>query len=636
MKDTLPKLLKEIVEKYPDAQAQGFKKTRDGNFIFLTYREVYLKVKAFACGLAELGVVRGDHIGIISDNRAEWQQADMALLALGAIDVPRGCDATASDIRYILGSVKCRITIAENSTQVEKICGEKADLPELEILITFDDVKKETAEKAAALAIRLYSFNDILASGEIWQQSHPDYFDTELEKGKTDDLACIIFTSGTTGEPKGVMLEHKNFITQLDEVPGRIHIEHGDRVICVLPVWHAFERACEYVVLSVGGSLCYSKPVASVLLKDFQAINPQIMPAVPRVFEALYDGINKTMRKTGGIVYNMFTFFVTVGTLQCRISRILFDQKPRFHKNTLFFKWLALFIPWLILTPVKKLGDVLVFKKVRAKLGNAFKEGVSGGGALPPAIDEFFWVCGIKILEGYGLTETAPVVAVRPYFKSVYRTVGKQIRGVEIKIVDEDGNECPVGKKGLILIRGGVVMRGYYNKPELTAKAIDANGWFNTGDIGVKTIYGDLMLRGRMKDTIVLLGGENVEPLPIEMKMNESRYISQSVVVGQDERFLSALIVPAKDEVLIYARENYIKYDEYSDLLENEAIRKLFDSEIQGLVSPKNGFKAFERIASFQLLIKPFEVGVELSAKQEIMRYKLNELYEKEIKAMYK
>lgn len=636
MKDTLPKLLKEIVEKYPDAQAQGFKKTRDGNFIFLTYREVYLKVKSFAAGLAELGVVRGDHIGLISDNRAEWQQADMALLALGAVDVPRGCDATASDLRYILGSAECRIVIAENNTQVEKICGEKKDLPKLEILITFDEVKPETAEKAAELGIRLYKFDDILASGEIWQQSHPDYFDTELEKGKTDDLACIIFTSGTTGEPKGVMLEHKNFITQLDEVPGRIHIEHGDRVICVLPVWHAFERACEYVVLSVGGALCYSKPVASMLLKDFQVLNPQIMPAVPRVFEALYDGINKTMRKTGGVVYNMFSFFLTVGTIQCRISRTLFNQKPRFHKNTMFFKWLALIIPWLILTPVKKLGDVLVFRKVRAKLGNAFKEGVSGGGALPPAIDEFFWVCGIKILEGYGLTETAPVVAVRPYFNSIFRTVGKQIRGVEIKIVDEDGNECPAGKKGLILIRGGVVMRGYYNKPELTAKAIDVNGWFNTGDIGVKTINGELMLRGRMKDTIVLLGGENVEPLPIEMKMNESRFISQCVVVGQDERFLGALIVPAKDEVLIYARENYIKYDAYSDLLENEAIRKLFDSEIQGLVSPKNGFKAFERIASFQLLLKPFEVGVELSAKQEIMRYKLSELYEKEIKAMYK
>lgn len=636
MKDTLPKLFKEIAEKYPDAQAQGFKKTRDGAFIFLTYREVYLKVKAFSSGLAELGVVRGDHIGLISDNRAEWQQADMALLALGAADVPRGCDATASDLRYILGTAECRIVIAENNMQVEKICGEKKDLPKLEILITFDEVKPETAEKAAALGIKLFTFDDILASGEIWQQSHPDYFETELEKGKTDDLACIIFTSGTTGEPKGVMLEHKNFITQLDEVPGRIHIEHGDRVICVLPVWHAFERTCEYIVLSVGGSLCYSKPVASMLLKDFQALNPQIMPAVPRVFEALYDGINKTMRKTGGVVYNMFTFFVTVGTMQCRISRTLFRQKPCFHKNTLFFKWLLLVIPWLILTPLKKLGDVLVFKKVRTKLGNAFKEGVSGGGALPPGIDEFFWVCGIRILEGYGLTETAPVVAVRPFANPVFRTVGKQIRGVEIKIVDEDGNECPAGKKGLILIRGGVVMRGYYNKPELTAKAIDVNGWFNTGDIGVKTLNGELMIRGRMKDTIVLTGGENVEPLPIEMKMNESRYISQSVVVGQDERFLGALIVPAKDEVLIYARENYIKYDEYSDLLENEAVRKLFDNEIQGLISPKNGFKPFERIASFKLLQKPFEVGVELSAKQEIMRYKLSELYEKEIKAMYK
>lgn len=636
MKDTLPKILKEIAEKYPDSLAQGYKKTRDGNFIFFTYREAYQRVQSFAGALAELGVKRGDHIGLISDNRYEWQQADMALLALGAIDVPRGCDATPADLRYILNSAECHIVITENNAQVEKICGEKDGLPCLETLICFEAVKEETAAKAAELGVKVLLFEELIERGDVWKQAHPDYFDTELEKGKGDDLACIIFTSGTTGEPKGVMLEHRNFITQLDEVPERVSIQHGDKVICVLPVWHAFQRLCEYIVLSAGSTLCYSKPVASVLLKDFQMLNPQIMPAVPRVFEALYDGINKTMRKTGGVVYNMFQFFLTVGIWQSRLSRILFCQKPEFHKKSIFVRWLLLSFPWLILTPFKALGDVLVFKKVRAKLGNAFKEGVSGGGALPPGIDEFFWVCGIRILEGYGLTETAPVVAVRPYAKPVFRTVGKQIRGVEIKIVDDDGNECPAGKKGLVLIRGGVVMRGYYNKPELTKKAIDANGWFNTGDIGVKTLNGELMIRGRMKDTIVLTGGENVEPLPIEMKMNESRFISQSVVVGQDERFLGALIVPAKDELLIYARENYIKYDTYENLLKDEAILKLFDTEIQGLVSTKNGFKSFERIASFRLLIKPFEVGVELSAKQEIMRYKLSEIYEKEIKAMYK
>lgn len=636
MKDTLPKILKEIAEKYPDTPAQGYKKTRDGNFIFFTYRELFLKVRTFAAALAELGVKRGDHIGLISDNRYEWQQADIALLALGAVDVPRGCDATPADVRYILSSADCHIVITENNTQVEKICNEKDGLPNLEVLISFDAVKEETIAKAAGLGVKVLLFEDLLKSGEIWQQAHPDYFDAELEKGKEDDLACIIFTSGTTGEPKGVMLEHRNFITQLDEVPERINILYGDKVICVLPIWHAFQRSCEYIIMSVGGTLCYSKPVASILLKDFQTLNPQIMPAVPRVFEALYDGINKTMRKTGGVVYNMFQFFITVGTWQCRLSRRLFGQRPSFHKHSRFFTWVLFCIPWLLLTPLKKLGDVLVFRKVRAKLGNAFKEGVSGGGALPPGIDEFFWVCGIRILEGYGLTETAPVVAVRSFFKPVFRTVGKQVRGVTIKIVDDEGNECPAGTKGIVMIKGGVVMRGYYNKPELTKKAIDVNGWFNTGDIGVKTIDGELMLRGRMKDTIVLLGGENVEPLPIEMKMNESRYISQSVVVGQDERFLGALIVPAKDEILIYARENYIKYDTYEDLLGTEAVKKLIDSEIQGLVSPKNGFKAFERIASFKLLIKPFEVGVELSAKQEIMRYKLGELYEKEIKSLYK
>ena len=257
------------------------------------------------------------------------------------------------------------------------------------------------------------------------------------------------------------------------------------------------------------------------------------------------------------------------------------------------------------------LGSKLVFSKVRAKMGTKFRAGVSGGGALPPSIDEFFWAAGVKIVEGYGLTETSPIVAVRPVDNPTFGTVGSPIRGVEVRIVDEDGNDVPQGTKGVVLVRGATVMQGYYKKPDLTAKAIDKDGWFNTGDIGLLTIDNQLILRGRMKDTIVLRGGENVEPLPIEMKMCESRYISQTIVVGQDERMLTALIITKKE------------------------IIKLIESEVQSLVSGKNGFKSFERIAKFTLLEKPFEVGVELSAKQEIMRYKITEIYEKQIKAMY-
>ena len=360
------------------------------------------------------------------------------------------------------------------------------------------------------------------------------------------------------------------------------------------------------------------------------------MPAVPRVFEAVYDGVMRTMRKTGGIVYSLFRFFTNVALIQSKLSRKMFRKEARLKKDNIVLIWIAYLIPWLILTPLKALGGKLVFSKIRAKLGNRFIGGVSGGGAFPPAIDEFFWAVGVNVVEGYGLTETSPVVSVRPFSDPIMGTVGKPLRGLEAKIVGENGEILPPGQKGIVMVRGGTVMQGYYKKPELTAKVIDKDGWFDTGDIGMLTIDGEIVLRGRMKDTIVLRGGENVEPLPIEMKITESRYIANAVVIGQDERSLGALVILAEEEIKVYARENYIPNNgTYSELIQRPEIKKLIDSEIAAQVNAKTGFKPFERICGFAILEKPFEVGVELSAKQEIMRYKIADIYAKEIKSIY-
>ena len=634
MEKTIPKLVRETSLAYPEIPAQRAK-DKDGNFIPVTYRDMFNIALDFGAGLLSLGVERGDHIGLISDNRKEWLQADVGLLSIGAIDVPRGNDATENDLRFILATAESKIVLADNNTQVKKILSLKEDLPLLSHIICFDELDETSLKAVEEKGIKVSCFSQIVQAGKTYRTENPNKIEQELEKGDENDLATLIFTSGTTGEPKGVMLTHKNFISQLYEVNERIYVNPGEDIICVLPVWHVFQRACEYVVLSQAGTLAYSKPVGSFLLKDLAAINPCYLPAVPRVYEALYDGITKTMRKTGGIVFYLFRFFTSVSKAQCYLSRSIFQRTAKIKKQPVALYWIFFTIPCLLLTPLRMLGSKLVFSKVRAKMGTKFRAGVSGGGALPPSIDEFFWAAGVKIVEGYGLTETSPIVAVRPVDNPTFGTVGSPIRGVEVRIVDENGNDVPQGQKGVVLVRGATVMQGYYKKPELTAKAIDKDGWFNTGDIGLLTIDNQLILRGRMKDTIVLRGGENVEPLPIEMKMCESRYISQTIVVGQDERRLTALIIPSKDELLVYARENYVAYDQYADLLTKKEIIKLIDSEIQSLVSAKNGFKSFERIAKFTLLEKPFEVGVELSAKQEIMRYKITEIYEKQIKAMY-
>ncbi len=634
MEKTIPKLVRETALAYPEIPAQR-SKDKDGNFIPVTYQEMFNIALDFGAGLLSFGVERGEHIGLISDNRKEWLQADVGLLSIGAIDVPRGNDATENDLRFILATAECKIVLADNNTQVKKILSLKGDLPLLTQIICFDELDEASLKSAEEKGVKVSCFSQIVQAGKTYRAENPGKVEEELEKGDENDLATLIFTSGTTGEPKGVMLTHKNFISQLYEVNERIYVNPGDDIICVLPVWHVFQRACEYVVLSQAGSLGYSKPVGSVLLKDLAALNPCYLPAVPRVYEALYDGINRAMRKTGGIVFYLFRFFTTVSKAQCYLSRLIFQRTAKIKKQPVALYWIFLSIPCLLLTPLKMLGSKLVFSKVRAKMGTKFRAGVSGGGALPPSIDEFFWAAGVKIVEGYGLTETSPIIAVRPVDNPTFGTVGSPIRNLELRIVDENGNDVPQGQKGVVIVRGPTVMQGYYKKPELTAKAIDKDGWFNTGDIGLLTLDNQLILRGRMKDTIVLRGGENVEPLPIEMKMCESRYISQTIVVGQDEKMLTALIIPSKDELIVYARENYVAYDQYSDLLTKKEIIKLIESEVQSLVSGKNGFKTFERISKFTLLEKPFEVGVELSAKQEIMRYKITEIYEKQIKAMY-
>ena len=341
------------------------------------------------------------------------------------------------------------------------------------------------------------------------------------------------------------------------------------------------------------------------------------------------------MRKAGGIVCKMFNFFVNVAIIHKRMQRKMFGQNACFTSQRRVLWWILFIIPWSLMWPLYWLGDLLVLRKLKALLGTGFRSGIAGGGAFPKKIDEFFWAIGIKVVEGYGLTETAPVVAVRPIASPVFRTIGSAIRGVKVRVVDMEGYVLPRGKEGVLHVKGETVMKGYYKQPELTAKTMTVDGWLNTGDLAVMTIHDEIQIKGRIKDTIVLRGGENIEPLPIEMKLSESRYIKQAVVVGQDKRYLGALILVDSEEVKGYAEENGLQYDTYENLLKGEEIQKLYENEISNLINSKTGFKMFERVNKFALITKEFEVGVELSAKQEIMRFRLNELYKKEIESLF-
>ncbi len=637
---TLPRILRKAAQKWPEINAQ-YSRTKTGDFIPTNYHDMFQSALDFSGALLEMGVKRGETIGLISDNRKEWEQADMGLLSIGAIDSPRGCDATEQDLSYILSFAECQVVITENPTQIKKLLNIRDKIPLVKTVITFDPADDALVTQCADAGITVHLFSDLQKSGHEWRKTHPDVVENELEKGQSDDLASIIFTSGTTGTPKGVMLTHGNFITQLDEVCERIYLNPGERALCVLPVWHVFQRACEYVILSQGAAICYSKPVGSILLADFQKLNPYLLPAVPRVWEAIYDGIWRKMRKTGGITLALFKFFVAESILWCDIDVKLRRKTARFGNDHLGFWWPLLVLPWLLLYIPRILGKLLVFGKLKSVVGKNFRAGIAGGGAYPAYIDKFFWAVGINVVEGYGMTETSPIISVRPIVDPIMRTVGTPLRGIQVRIVDDDGIIQPRGVKGNLQVKGGCVMQGYYKREDLTEKVMTVDGWYDSGDLAVLTVDGEIQLRGRKKDTIVLMGGENIEPVPIEDKLVTSTYITSAVVMGtneknEDQRYLTALILPTQEEIEAYAKQNGITYRDYDELVYSAPINKLIEGQISELINPKNGFKSFERINRFAIITKPFEVGVELSAKQEIMRYKIRELYKDKIALLYK
>lgn len=635
MANTIPQMFIEKAESQPDVNVQ-FSKNEKGDFIPTTYRELLNNICSFAAGLNAVGLKRGDNIGLISDNRKEWLTADLAILGLGAADVPRGCDATLQEISYILSWSECRLAILENEKQLEKVLEVQKSLPVLKTVILFDPPSGALKDKAESSGLTVLEYSAVFEKGAALEKANPGLYRAEARKGKRDDLATLIYTSGTTGDPKGVMLSHGNFLHQTEYLPSIIGVRSGELFLSVLPVWHSFERVVQYIILQAGAGIAYSKPIGSILLADMQAVQPHWFTSVPRIWESVKDGVYKSIRQSGTVKQILFKVFVGIGESYAYFRNHLLGRIPAFAPRSRVLEIAASIIPFLLLFPLWKLGDILVFKKVKAKLGKRFIAGVSGGGALPASVDRFFDALGVLILEGYGLTETAPVLGVRLKNHPVLGTVGPIHKGTEVRIVGEHGEILGPGKKGVIQVRGPQVMLGYYKRPDLTEKIMTKDGWLDTGDLGMLTVHGEIRITGRAKDTIVLRGGENIEPVPIEQKLCESEYISQAVVLGQDEKYLAALIVPTQERIIEYAEENNIPFADYESLILQPEIHELLDFEISELVSSKNGFKPFERIFKFDVLAEPFQPGRELSAKQELKRHAINTLYHQRIKALFK
>ena len=635
MYKTLPQMIYKKSQDFPELNIQ-FSKNTEGTFLPITYKDFVNSMLDFSAGLLSIGEKEYSNIGLICDNRKEWLVCSMGIMATKSRDIPRGSEATVKDLSYILSFAECKTVVTENKILFNRILECQNELPALQNIIIINPSDSDLSNFQTN-GLNIFSYDEILSKGKNFRQNNPNKTEEIMLSGTEDDSATIIFTSGTTGTPKGVELTHKNFLCQVEDISKRLPLKQGNKALCMLPVWHVYERELEYFLLYVGIALCYSKPAISMLLADMKKVSPQFMATVPRIWDGIYNAINKNIKSTkkgAGIFFSIFTWAAT--SLKS-LRNIIYNRCKYFRKRTVFYHIFSkfLYIPVIFLYPLKWIGDMFYFQRVRNMLGGKFQIGMSGGGSLPLKLDKFFNSIGIRLVEGYGLTETAPICCIRNAKRPILGTIGKIMPYCQAKVVHRNGIECKPGEKGVLYIKGPNVMKGYYKQPELTAEVISEGEWFNTGDLVIKTYNGEIIVKGRQKDTIVLRSGENVEPLPIEDKLSESIYISQAVVVGQDENCLGALIIPDLDNICQYAKQQNIDFSDKKQLLKDEEIKKLIYKEMERLINTKNGFKPFEKIGKFVFLDKPFEVGVELSPKQGIIRYKINELYKAKISLMY-
>jgi long-chain acyl-CoA synthetase len=609
-KNTLTAMFIRTAEENADRPAIKFR--RGDAFQPVTFGELRRRVTALATAIAARGVPAGATVGLISDNRPEWLLCDLACLMSGVADVPRGSDSTVPEIRFILDHSGASACFVEDAAQLAKVLAMEEILPRLRFLAVMDPAFGGHPHPAVVPLAQLEREGEaLLAAGD-------DTAARRAEAVGPDDTATIIYTSGTTGEPKGVVLRHRNIMHNVRECPPTIDINRNDRFLNILPPWHIFERMVEYLTLAKGASIAYTS--LKTFAQDMQLERPTMVPSVPRVWEGIHDKVIASVASGPAARRAIFQAALRVRMAYVDACRVLTREDPLYVRPPLAvsavrYAWAA--IRAAVLWPAAALA-YRIFAPVRARTGGSLRAAISGGGALPPHVDRFFSAVGLTIIEGYGLTETSPVVALRRFDRRVAGTVGPLVPGVEVKITDESGLPLGPGQKGTVKVRGELVMAGYHRRDDLTARVIDADGWFDTGDLGMMTIRGELAIRGRVKETIVLLGGENVEPSPIEQKLLESPYIMQVMVVGQDRKALGALVVPNVESIADRFRSEGRPAP--ADPAADQGVRDLIRAELQHLITPHTGFRPFERISRVALLSEPFRVGDELTHTLKMKR----------------
>ncbi len=589
---TLNQLFFESAERYDKPDALQYK--RGGRYRAIAHRDLLARVRHAGQGLLQKGLRPGDRVAILSENRPEWAIADFACLTAALIDVPLYANLPAAQIAPVLQDCGAAAVFVSTAAQAAKLASIRGQLPAIRLVVSFEE------EPLDGVDLTLSELEAVGATADGPGATRA-YRDRALAV-RPDDLATIIYTSGTTGEPKGVMLTHDNIASNVAATRTVLPFVGNDVSLCFLPLSHIFGRMADhYLMFAVGASIAYVESLET-LLTNLGEVRPTFVLAVPRVYEKVYAGVLDQAHRSP-IRRRIFEWGRRVADewAQSRLA----GQTPD--------GWLA---------ARYNIAQALVFSRLKARMGGRLRFFVSGGAPLAADINRFFYAAGLTILEGYGLTETSPVIAVNTPEHFRIGTVGRPVAGVEIAIADD----------GEILTRGPHVMRGYYNKPDATHAAIDADGWFHTGDIG-QLHDGFLSITDRKKELIVTAGGKNIAPAPIENRVLASPFVTQVVMVGDRRPFPALLIVPNMERLERWATEERLTWTDRASLLALPAVRQKMEAESLGRLTGLANFEMPKRIAllDHELSLE----GGELTPTLKVKRRVVDRLYASQIDGIY-
>ncbi len=591
MVETLAQLFLNTVSSYRKPDLMLYKK--EGKYVPISTEEFEKKVVHLALALHQLGFRKGDKLIILSENRPEWVMTDFATICQGGLTVPIYTSLTAPQAEYIIKDSDAVVVVVSSAEQRAKIESIRSNLTQVRHYITFEE-----GEIPGYL-----NFDRLLETGRQVEAERPGLFRELAEGVKPEDEASLIYTSGTTGEPKGVILTHHNFISNVKTCVAMFDISYRDTILSFLPLSHVLERMVMFSYLYAGATVAFAESVDTVA-QNLLEVRPHIMVSVPRVFEKIYARVMDNVLSSSPMKKKIFFWALKIGRK--------YAQKDLAGEK----------IP-AILRFKRKIAHRLVFSKIIERTGGRVRFFISGGAPLAKDIAEFFYALGLVIYEGYGLTETAPVLTVNRPGALKFGTVGRPIPEVEIKIAPD----------GEILARGPNVMKGYYKKEEATREAFDG-GWFHTGDIGYLDQDGFLVITDRKKDLIVTSGGKNVAPQPIENLLKTSPYISTVVVIGDRRRFISALVVPNFEKLEELARSRGISFSSRQELVRNPEIVAFVQGEIDRLTG---NLASYEKIKKIALLDRDLEIEKgEITPTLKVRRAAVENRYRDLIESLYR